>query len=187
MIISTVDGYIEEKNGNKYLNLVSTDKNKEELIKYTELWDKIEYLIKKIYNKPSDYGEKYMKIKYNSDDNVTFNKILKIDNMTIVIKSVFQEDGKYYPQIFLDECLCKLQMLEHDRIDISEGINVNKTNASKEFDICHYWYFKDIGFKYEPYLCNGCHGLMQKAINFNDVDIVSFLLKNVIIEFIFGI
>ena len=46
-------------------------------------------------------------------------------------------------------------------------------NASKECDICHYWYFKDIGFKYEPYLCNGCHDLMQKAVNFNDVAIVS--------------
>ena len=55
-------------------------------------------------------------------------------------------------------------MLEYDRIDISEGIDVNKTNASKECDICHYWYFKDIGFKYEP--C--CHDLMLKAMGFND-------------------
>ena len=63
-------------------------------------------------------------------------------------------------------------MLEYDRIDISEGIDVNKTNASKECDICHYWYFKDIDFRYEPYLCNGCHDLMQKAMSFNDVVIV---------------
>ena len=39
-------------------------------------------------------------------------------------------------------------------------------------DICHYWHFKDIAFKYEPYLCNGCHNLMQKAKSFNDVAIV---------------
>ena len=51
-------------------------------------------------------------------------------------------------------------MLEYDRIDISEGI-----------DVCHYWYFKDIGFKYEKYLCNGCHDLMQKAMSFNNVAI----------------
>ena len=51
-------------------------------------------------------------------------------------------------------------MLEYDRIDISEEIDVNITNASKECDICHYWYFKDIVFKHEPYLCNGCHYLM---------------------------
>ena len=64
-------------------------------------------------------------------------------------------------------------MLEYGRIDISEGINVNKTNLSKECDICHYWCFKDIGFKYEPYLYNGCHDLIQKAISFINVAIVS--------------
>ena len=64
-------------------------------------------------------------------------------------------------------------MLQYGRIDISEGIDVNKINASKECDICHYWYFKDIGFKYEPYLCNCCHNLMQRAMNINDVAIVS--------------
>ena len=63
-------------------------------------------------------------------------------------------------------------MLEYDRIDISEGNDVNKTNASKECKICHYWYFKDIGFKCETYLCNGCYGLMKKAISANDVGIV---------------
>ena len=63
-------------------------------------------------------------------------------------------------------------MLECDRIDISEETDVNKTNLSKECDICHYWYFKNIGFKYESYLCNGCHDLMQKAMSFNNVAII---------------
>ena len=53
-------------------------------------------------------------------------------------------------------------MLEYERIDISEGIDVNKTNLSKECDICHYWYFKGTGFKYEKYLCNGCHEAVKK-------------------------
>ena len=64
-------------------------------------------------------------------------------------------------------------MLEYDRIGISEGIDINKTNALKECDICHYWYFLDETFKNEPYFCNGCHDLIQKAINVNDVTIVS--------------
>ena len=64
-------------------------------------------------------------------------------------------------------------MLEYDRIDISEGIDRNKANASKEFDICHYWYFLDKNCNDEPYLSNGCHDLMQKAMNFNDVAIAS--------------
>ena len=65
-----------------------------------------------------------------------------------------------------------MEILEYDRIDVSEGIDVNKTSASKECGICHFWYFKDIDFKYESYLCNECHDLMQKAISFNDVAIV---------------
>ena len=64
-------------------------------------------------------------------------------------------------------------MLEYDRIYISEGININKTTTSKKCDICHYWCFLDENVKYEIYLCNICHDLMQKAMNFNDVAIVS--------------
>ena len=63
-------------------------------------------------------------------------------------------------------------MLEYNRIDVSQGIDVNNTNLSKECDICHYCYFKDISFKYEPYLCNGYHDLMQKAMSSNNVAIV---------------
>ena len=64
------------------------------------------------------------------------------------------------------------KILEYDRIDISVGIDVNKTSASEEYDIFHYWYFKDIGFKYERYLCNGCHNFLQKAMSFNNVAII---------------
>ena len=46
-----------------------------------------------------------------------------------------------------------------------------KQTYQKNVDICHYWYFKDIGFKYERYLCNGCHNLMQKAMSFNNAAI----------------
>ena len=63
-------------------------------------------------------------------------------------------------------------MLEYDRINISEGIDVNKRSAWKKCDICYLWYFKDIGFKYELYLCTGCYDLMQKAMSFNDAAIV---------------
>ena len=63
-------------------------------------------------------------------------------------------------------------MLEYNRIDISEGIDIKKTNASKECKICHYWYFKNINFKYEPHLSNGYHGLLQKAVSFNNIAIV---------------
>ena len=63
-------------------------------------------------------------------------------------------------------------MVEYDRINIIEGIDVKKMSSSKECDICHHWYFKDIYFKYEPYLCNGCYDLLQNAMSFNDVPII---------------
>ena len=97
MIINKVDGCIEEKNGDKYLTLVSTDKNKEVLIKYTELWDGIKNLIKcnsieKMNGgKSGEYRKDFKKIKFNSDDNLPLNKILTIHNMTIVIRSVFED------------------------------------------------------------------------------------------------
>ena len=54
-------------------------------------------------------------------------------------------------------------MLQYERIDVSEGIDVNKICASKEYMFCHYWYFKDVGFKFEPHVCNKCHDVLMTA------------------------
>ena len=62
-------------------------------------------------------------------------------------------------------------MLEYDRIDISEGIDVNKTNKSKECMLCHYWYLLGKNFSNGPYLCDGCYNIMQKFINFKNIAI----------------
>ena len=62
-------------------------------------------------------------------------------------------------------------MLQYEKIDASEGIDVNKASASKECDLCHYWFFKDVGFKCQEHVCNGCHNLLTMA----------YLLKNIAI------
>ena len=54
-------------------------------------------------------------------------------------------------------------MLQYEKIDVSEGIDVNKTSASKECELCHYWFFKDIGFKFEEHVCHRCHDLLTMA------------------------
>ena len=64
------------------------------------------------------------------------------------------------------------KMLEYDRIDISEGTDVDATNKSKECMLCHYWYFLDKDFSYGPYLCNGCYNIMQKFNKFKNIAIV---------------
>ena len=56
-------------------------------------------------------------------------------------------------------------MLHYDRFDVSEGIDVNKTSESKECDICHYWYFLDKGFNFQPHVCNGCHDVLMMSMN----------------------
>ena len=68
-------------------------------------------------------------------------------------------------------------MLEYDRIDISDGLDVDKTNKSKECTFCHYWYFLNKNFSYGPYLCDGCYNMTQKSINFKNIDIF-YVKKN---------
>ena len=62
-----------------------------------------------------------------------------------------------------------IKMLEYDKIDISEGIDVNKTNESKECMLCHYWYFLNKNFNYGPYLCHGCYSIAQKSVSFKNI------------------
>ena len=63
-------------------------------------------------------------------------------------------------------------MLEYERIDISDRIDIVRTNKSKECMLCHYWYFLDKNFSYGPYLCDGCYNIMQKSIDSKNIDIV---------------
>ena len=64
-------------------------------------------------------------------------------------------------------------MLQHEKIDVSEGINNNKTSASKECMLCHYWYFKDIVFKFEPHVCNKCHDELMTAYELKNIAILN--------------
>ena len=94
------------------------------------------------------YENSYARIGINTDDDLPLNKQLKFPTLAIIIRCVPQKDEELYPQIYLDECfLWIIKMLQYGRIYISEGIDIKKTNASRECKICHYWYFKDIGFK----------------------------------------
>ena len=81
IIFEKADQYIEKKNGNRYLNFASRDKNKEVLTKYAELWDEIKYLNKTINGgEVGEYGKEYIKIKLNSDDSLPLNKVLINDS-----------------------------------------------------------------------------------------------------------
>ena len=104
--LGEVDQHIEERNGSKYLIFDSTDGNKEIFKKYIEVWDGIKNEIETIHgSKEGEYGKDFMKIKFNTDNNLPLNKPLKFPTLTIIVRCVFQENEKLYPQIYLDECL----------------------------------------------------------------------------------
>ena len=64
-------------------------------------------------------------------------------------------------------------MWQYGKIDVSDGIDVNKTSASKECELCHYWFFKDIGFKFDEHVCNGCHYLLTMAYSLKNIAVLS--------------
>ena len=108
--ITHANGYIEEKRVNKYLVFYSTDENKESLKKYNYVFNGIRDKIKEVCSDECDCGKDYMKIEFNSDDNLLLKKPSKFHLMTITIRSAFEEHGKLYPQVFLDDTLYELRI-----------------------------------------------------------------------------
>ena len=90
LIISKEDGHIKENNGNKYLVFDSIDENKEVLKKYIELWDGIKNKTETVNGaKKGEYGKDFMKIKFNTYDNLPLNKPLKLQMLTMVVRCIF--------------------------------------------------------------------------------------------------
>ena len=106
LVFNNVDGYIEESNGNKYLIFASTDKNKEILKNNTELWNEIDNQIETVNGgEPIEYKKYFTKIEFESDNDLRLGKISSTPNMIIFTGCVFQEDKKYYPQVYLHEII----------------------------------------------------------------------------------
>ena len=101
-------GYIEEINKDKYLVFDVRDENKELLKRYDNVFNEIMGKTKKIDDDWFEYTKDYIKIKFDSDDNLPLNKPLKFYNMTVTIRCVISEDNKLYPQVFLDGALHSL-------------------------------------------------------------------------------
>ena len=105
--IGNLNGSFENINKNNYLALETTNESKETK-KYEELWSKIRHLTSSITKISDDYDKKHMNIKFNLDDELPLNKAIEIHSMVMVIRAVSRENNKYYPQVFIDDYLCKL-------------------------------------------------------------------------------
>ena len=117
-----------------------------------------------------------MKIKFNSNDDLTQNKKAGFHNIAIAVRSVFHKKSEYYVKVFLNECLYKLWMLYFDRTYLFEGIYVDvllKTSASKECIIYHYQYFLDKCIEFQQYIFNGCHNILMMCLNLTDTTILN--------------
>ena len=102
-MINELIGHFEEKNENKY------DENKEASKKYEDVWESIKKDIEKTNGgERVEYGKGFKKIRFESDDDLPMNKRIKLHLLTIMIRCLFSEDGKFYPQSFLDDALYKL-------------------------------------------------------------------------------
>ena len=64
-------------------------------------------------------------------------------------------------------------MLQYEKIDVSEGIDTTKTSASKKCILCHYWYFKDVGFRFEPHVCNKCHDVLMTVYELKNTALIN--------------
>ena len=105
LMISKIKGHFEEKDGDKYL--IVSPENGDTIQKYQEVFDRLKEIIKKVndYSQPIKYYGNYMKIKFNTDDNILLIKLIYLPTITITIRSITKKDDKYYPQVFLDEFL----------------------------------------------------------------------------------
>ena len=110
LIIGTAIGHIDENNGNKYLVFDSADENKEVFKKYKELWDGIKNNIENINDGECKYVKDFTKIEFDTDDYLPLNKPLNLHMLTIIVRSVFEDEGKFYLQVYLDGCLYKLRV-----------------------------------------------------------------------------
>ena len=100
---------LKKKNENKYLVLDDVDENKEVLKKYEEVWEGIKKEIETINGgEKIEYGKDFKKIRFESNDDLPLNRVLKFYIITIIIRSVFGENNKFYPQLFLDDALYEL-------------------------------------------------------------------------------
>ena len=102
LVFNNLDAYIEKTGENRYLIFASTDKNEMVFRDYTEIWDEIKEQVELITGNKVN-SKDFIKIKFESDDNLPLSKIINIP-VCVIINSAFAEDNKYYPQVLLHDC-----------------------------------------------------------------------------------
>ena len=101
LVIDDLKGYFEENDDNKYLTMIFTSKSQKMM--YTRIWEEIKKVITEV-DEFSNYDKDYDVISFDTDDILSLNSIINIYSMTTIIRSVFKDNNKFYPQIYLTNC-----------------------------------------------------------------------------------
>ena len=101
MVIDYLKGYFEQNDDNKYLTMIFTSKSQKMM--YTRIWEEIKKVINEV-DEFSNYDKNYDVISFDTDDILSLNSIINIYSMTIIIKSVFKDNNKFYPEVYLTNC-----------------------------------------------------------------------------------
>ena len=118
--------------------------------------------------KMNNYDKEFNKIEFSSNrSDLPLGKLIYFPTLTVVIRCVIKRGELLYPQAYLEDCYYK-NMISFERIDCSEGIDIDMSKESIKCLTCNYCYFKVTGFKYQPYVCNGCHDFGIKVIELSD-------------------
>ena len=179
MWFEKIDGFIKIFDGIRYLVLLASER-------YNAIYDKIRYLVSENSGITDSINHNFARIRIDSYNSLPIEKTLTFHNVIIFNNSVVNKNGNnYYYNIYLEKGSYEdksntyffKQMLVYYKcyivIELSQGIDVNKTSESKECNICHYWYFWNKGFKFQPNACNGCHDLLMMSMNFSDIAILN--------------
>ena len=107
LVIKSIQGYVEKIDGSddRYLNISLVDNNKEVINKFNEVWESIKDQILKINGSVKEYDKDYKRIRFNSDVALPLDTPIKFHALTVATKCIIEKDGKYYPEIYLDDAL----------------------------------------------------------------------------------
>ena len=153
---------LKKNDGIKYLVFTPTEKNRETLKHYKKLLEESKRQIEAINdNEPIEYRKDFMKTRFESDDDLPLDKTFSISDMIIVAASVLEKNSKYYPQNFLHECAYKLNKCCNTKILMFQK-ELTLIKQVHQKNIC-FVFFKDVGFKFEPHVCNKCHDVLMTA------------------------
>ena len=156
-----IDRFIRVYYGTRYLMLFGSKR-------YDFIYNRVRYLLSVKSSIRYVISHSYAKIKVDTYDSLPLEKTMTFHNVIILIKLVLNKDkNNYYYSIFLEKACYEFE--KNKFINKEEGIHTNKTSASKECYIFHYWYFLNKGFKFQSYVCNRLHDLVMMSMNLNDI------------------